>query len=54
MNWFDIPGLVFLLTLAFTLQPRRRWSHYCFALCVSTIAGVIATGLTLIVWGITR
>lgn len=54
MNWYDIPGLVFLLTFVFTLQPRRRLSHYCFSLAISTIAGVIVTGLTLIVWGVTR
>lgn len=54
MNWYDWPAIVFALAFAIALSPRRRISHYAVAVIVATTCGVIAAGLTLLVWGVTR
>ena len=54
MNWYDWPAVVFLLTFVVSLSPRRRISHYVVAFLVALACGIAATGLTLIVWGVTR
>lgn len=54
MNWYDWPAIAFLSAFLFILQPKRRISHYVWALILASLVGFVVAMLVLMVWGITR